>query len=220
MRKIYEFPLPNGGLGSGYMTGESSLGLVLLHEWWGLTEDIKQTADQLAEKGYRVLCPDLYRGSVATTPKEAQALALRFRAQEAISQEITGAVQCLQGFGKVALLGFCMGGALTFSSSLVLPSLHAAICFYGLPHEDKLVVDALRVPFLGHFAQKDRWCSPHRVAVLAQRLEEAKADFEIYHYEAEHAFCNPSRTEVYHPEYAALAWERSFLFLQRCFGRL
>ena len=117
MGEIIQFNRPDGKTCPGYLaepkTGSSAPGFVVIQEWWGLNDQIKKTADRLADAGYRALVPDLYRGKVATASDEANHLMANLNFPDAAGQDIRGAVQYLkQSSKKVAVGGFCMGGAL------------------------------------------------------------------------------------------------------------
>ncbi len=217
------FKRPDGQMASGYLAtpaeGSQAGGLVVLQEWWGLNDQIKQVADRLATVGYQALVPDLYQGKLATSPAEAQELMMGLNWGEAASQDIQGAIHQLKNSDqkpnqKVAVIGFCMGGALTLISAANLTGVDAAVCFYGIPPAEAADPSQIRIPVQAHFANQDDWCTPALIAQLEEKLQQAPASYELYRYDAEHAFFNDQRPDVYNPEAAQAAWDRSLSFLK------
>lgn len=215
--RLLSYARPDGGSASGYWVGkaEPGPGLVVIQEWWGLNEQIKKTADQLACQGYRVLVPDLYRGTVATEASQAQMLMTSLNWGDAVSQDIQGAVNYLTSHGssQVAVLGFCMGGALTLLAAAGVSGLRAAVCFYGIPPLEVTDLSQIGIPVLAHFAQSDDWCTPELVNTLEQTFQRGGVNYELHRYQAQHAFINESRPEVYAPAAAEIAWQRTTDFL-------
>ncbi len=196
--------------------GDGAPGFVMIQEWWGLNEQMKGLADRLAAEGYRVLVPDLYRGKLTTAVEEANHFMGNLDFPGAASQDIRGCVQFLkQTSKKVAVGGFCMGGALTIIAAVKVPEVDAGVCFYGIPPGEAADPKEIRVPFIGHFANTDDWCTPAAVDKLEASLEAGKVDFTLHRYDAQHAFMNASRPEVYDEACAKQAWERSLEFLSK-----
>src|ERR671935_2002514 len=138
MGKTVSYKRPDGKSVNGYLAepaaGAKAPGMVVIQEWWGLNDQIKGVADKLAKAGYRALVPDLYRGKVALEANEAEHLMDGLNFGDAAGQDIRGAVQKLkQSSPKVAVMGYCMGGALTILSSVFVPETDAAVCWYGVP---------------------------------------------------------------------------------------
>ena len=138
MGNIIQFKRPDGKTCPGYLAsakGDAGApGFVVIQEWWGLNPQIKKTADRLAEGGYHALVPDLYRGKVASAADEAAHMMAGVNFPDAAEQDIRGAVQYLkQTSKKVAVGGFCMGGALTLLAAGRVPEMDAGACFYGIP---------------------------------------------------------------------------------------
>jgi carboxymethylenebutenolidase len=217
---MIQFNRPDGKTCAGYLsapkTGSGAPGFVVIQEWWGLNDQIKKTADRLAEAGYRALVPDLYRGKVATAADEANHLMANLDFPDAAGQNIRGAVQYLkQSSKKVAVGGFCLGGALTILSALRVPEMDAGACFYGIPSVDAAELAKIKVPLTCHFANRDDWCTPAKVNDLEAALKLSKSSFELYRYDAQHAFMNESRPQVYDPSSAKLAWDRTLAFLKK-----
>jgi len=210
---------PDGRTCPAYLanpTTGSGPGFVMIQEWWGLNEQMQGLAERLAAQGYRVLVPDLYRGKVTVSPDEANHLMTGLDFLDAGTQDVRGCVQHLkEGSRKVAVGGFCMGGALTVIAAVHVPEVDAAVCWYGIPPAEAADPAKIRVPFQGHFANQDDWCTPAAVDALEAGLVKAGVLHEVYRYDAQHAFMNEARPEVYDADAAELAWQRTADFLQR-----
>jgi carboxymethylenebutenolidase len=216
MGSTIEFVRPDGGKTKGYlaMAGQGRPGVVVIQEWWGLNDQICGVADRFARAGYNALAPDLYKGRVTTEADEANHLMTALDFAGATHQDLRGAAQHLRGqSGKVAVMGYCMGGALTIAAAVHVPEVAAAVCLYGIPPKDFADPAKIRVPLQGHFANKDDWCTPAAVDDLENTLKEAGVTHEIYRYEAAHAFAN-ERSGAYDVACANQAWERMTLFLR------
>lgn len=220
MGEMMQVKRPDGKTCPAYLAtpkGTNGPGFVCLQEYWGLNDQIKRTADRLAEAGYRVLVPDLYRGKVATAADEATHMMSNLDFPDAAEQDIRGAVRHLTQTAKkkVAVGGFCMGGALTLLAAIRVPEMDAGACFYGLPPVDPAEFKKIKIPLICHFANRDDWCTPAKVNDLEGMLKQSKSRFELYRYEAKHAFMNEARPGVYDSASAALAWERTLSFLKK-----
>ena len=220
MGTMIEFKTPGGGRAPGYLAtpkaGEKAPNLVVIQEWWGLNSQIKATADRFAAAGYRALVPDLYRGRVTSEPDEANHLMTGLDWGGATDQDVRGALQYLKGNGrKAAVLGFCMGGAITVIAGVKVKETDAVVCFYGIPPAQAADPRKMRVPFQGHFANKDDWCTPAAVDALAGQLKASGATHELFRYEAQHAFFNQERKDVYDATAAKQSWERALAFLKQ-----
>ena len=207
---------PAGGVsGGGVSGGGDAPGVVVIQEWWGLNGQIKGVADRLAGEGYRALVPDLYRGRVTQSPDEANHMMTGLDWAGATGEDVRGAVQHLKaGGGKAAVLGFCMGGAITIIAGVKIPELDAAVCFYGIPPVEAADPAEIRVPFLGHFANEDDWCTPDAVNGLEGKLTSGGIQYTLHRYDAQHGFFNEQRPEVHHAVASKEAWERSLAFLR------
>lgn len=187
---LTDFARPDGGKTKGYLAtaGQGRPGIVVIQEWWGLNDQICGVADRFARAGYNALAPDLYKGRVTTTPDEANHLMSSLDFPDATHQDLRGAARYLQAqSGKVAVMGFCMGGALTIAAAVHVPEIEAAVCYYGIPPKDFANPAEIRVPFQGHFANQDDWCTPAAVDDLETALKAAGILHEIYRYNAAHA---------------------------------
>jgi carboxymethylenebutenolidase len=200
--------------------GKARGAVVLIHEWWGLNDHIRGIADRLAGEGFTVFATDLYGGRTTKDATEAEQLmgALDWGKATAALRAATEALRQRSPGTKVALMGFCMGGALTLLAAANDPTLDAAVPFYGIPPEQAADVSRIRAPVLGHFARNDDWCTPARVDALEQKLKEAHVAADIHRYDAGHAFFNDTRPEVYSPDNAKTAWTRTVAFLHAKLG--
>ncbi len=224
MGKTIDFPRTSGGTAKGYLAEAKDAkapGVVVIQEWWGLQGQIKAVCDRLAEAGFTALAPDLYGGKVIPYHDSAAANAtmnsLDFKRSTA--EEVRGAVKYLAARGgKVGLTGFCMGGAVTVIGAVHIPELSAAVDFYGIPPDAAAKPEDIRVPFQGHFASQDDWCTPEVVSGFEKRLKAAGKTFELYRYPGHHAFMNSERKEVHDPGAAKQAWDRMVAFFKKHLG--
>ena len=193
-------------------------GVVLIQEYWGLNAHIKNLTNRLARAGFYVLAPDLYHGKLAHNAKEASALMNELDTLHAV-REIEGAVDLLRTLPgcnkKVGVIGFCLGGALSFASACHIADLAAVVAFYGVPQTDKVDYANVTAPIQAHFAADDRWASKEKAESIQAALAKRGASMELFTYDAPHAFMNDTRPEVYDPAAATLAWSRSVEFLNK-----
>jgi carboxymethylenebutenolidase len=191
--------------------------LLLLHEYWGLNDWVKSVADRLANDGYLALAVDLYKGKVATDPKEAMALMAAKDDQWDIAVEVAGLgwLKSNGGGAKIATLGWCMGGGESLKASLADPKdVSATVMYYGLPITDVDKLKTLRGPLLGIWAKRDGWITPDKVKAFDEALTKAGVPHEFHYYDADHAFANPSGGS-YNPEAAKDAWQKTLAFLAK-----
>ncbi|MDE2131576.1 MAG: dienelactone hydrolase family protein [Betaproteobacteria bacterium] len=214
---MIDFKRPDGSSCRGYLAlaGQGRPGMVVIQEWWGLNAQICGIADRLAAAGYNALAPDLFKGRIAQDADEASHMMNGLDFSGATHEDIRGAVRHLLSLSpRVGVMGFCMGGALTIASAVHVPEVSAAVCFYGIPPRDFADPAQIRIPFQGHFARHDAWCTPALVNEISSAMTAAGNPPEIYEYDAEHAFFNQMRPEVYDAESSKLAWERTLTFLK------
>lgn len=219
MGSMIDFKRPDGSSCKGYVAeaGKGKPGIVVIQEWWGLNDQICGVADRFARAGYNALAPDLYKGRVTQKPDEANHMMSGLDFVGASDQDIAGAVKHLAGLGsggggKVAVMGFCMGGALTIAACARIPGIAAGVPFYGIPPGQLADPAKIKVPLQGHFANKDDWCTPAAVNELEKTMKGAGQSPEIFRYDAAHAFSN-ERSEAYDVKSANAAWERMLAFL-------
>ena len=197
-------------------------GMVVIQEWWGLTDQIKGVADKLAKAGYRALVPDLYRGKIALEANEAKHLMEGLNFGDAAGQDIRGAVQYLKKDSpKVGVTGFCMGGALTVLSAVNVPEADAEVIWYGYPPLQYVDASKIKAPLLGHWALHDQAFAISGVDELEKKLKAANVKYEFHRYDAKHAFANEiadtKKLDMlkYDPKAAEQAWKRTMEFLDR-----
>jgi carboxymethylenebutenolidase len=220
------FKRPDGESVEAYLAQpnnpENAPGVVVIQEWWGLDDEIKNVADRLAKAGYRALVPDLYRGKLALEANEAEHLMNDLNFGDAASQDIRGAVQYLKATGssKVAVTGFCMGGALTVLSAALVPECDGTVVWYGYPPLEYVDAPAIRKPMLAHWALHDEFFSIAGVDELEEKMKAAGVSYVFQRYDARHAFANPKSDSrhlpllQYNPAAADLAWEHTMNFLK------
>jgi carboxymethylenebutenolidase len=198
-------------------------GIVLLQEWWGVNNQIKKVAESLKNLGWQILVPDLYKGKVAIEANEAKHLMNGLNFVDAASQDVRGAVQYLKnnGASKVAVTGFCMGGALTCLAAAHVQELDCAVIWYGYPSPELMEGKKIKIPLLGHFALHDEAFDISGVDELEKKLNKQKSNFEFFRYDAKHAFANEEADSKnlpylqYNEDAKKLAWTRTVTFLNK-----
>ncbi len=190
--------------------------VLLIHEWWGLNDQIKAVAAEYAEQGYVALAVDLYDGGSATKPEGAMALMKAVDpavATETLVAWIDWLKKSDRTTGKVGTVGWCFGGGWSLNASLATP-VDATVIYYGNVAKSADQLASLQSPVLGHFGTLDQNINKTMVDGFEAAMSEAgKADMLAVHwYEANHAFANPSGAR-YDAEDAKLAWDRTLAFL-------
>jgi carboxymethylenebutenolidase len=222
MGELIQFPA-NGRTASGYLAIPQSgkgPGLIVIQEWWGLVDHIKQVCDRFAAEGFVSLAPDLYEGKVTRSPDEAGKLFMALNIAKAGS-DIRGAAEALVGRAevtsqRVGVLGFCMGGQLALFAAMEYPDrIAAGVDFYGVHPNVRIDPARLKVPVMAHFGKRDSGVKEQDARALVGKIEKAGGNVEAHFYDAEHAFFNDTRPTVYHKESATLAWNRTLAFLRR-----
>lgn len=196
-------------------------GIVVIQEWWGLVQHIKDVSRRLAHAGYVALAPDLYHGEATSEPDEARKLAMGLDMDRALN-EIMAAARTLQKMDevmpkKIGVVGWCMGGAaalgvVTWQSDV---EIGATVAFYGRPPavED---VAKIQTPVLGLYGSEDSGIPVRSVREFEEALQTHRIPHEIHIYEgAQHAFFNETRPNIYHPEAAKDAWQKTLDWFQR-----
>lgn len=211
-------PTASGGTATGALAVPAQTpapAILLIHEWWGLNDQIKAVAAEYANQGYIALAIDLYGGQVAASPDEARAL-MGALDQEAATQAVAAAVDYLRGHeagtGKVGTVGWCFGGGWSLNASIAAP-VDATVIYYGNVTRTPEQLADLQGPVMGHFGTLDGFINQDMVSGFELAMAEAgKADqLTVYWYEADHAFANPTGAR-YDEADAALSWERSLEF--------
>ena len=210
----------NGAAGSGYLAVPAAgggPGVIVLQEWWGLVDHIKDVADRFAAEGFVALAPDLYRGESTTSPDDAGKLMMALDIGR-VEKDLRGAVRYLQGHAavtaaKVGTVGFCMGGQLSLYAACENPAVGACVVFYGIHPNVKPNLAALEAPVLGFFAERDAFVPPEAARQLERDLEAAGKSADVTVFDgADHAFFNDTRPDVYDAVRAAECWSRMLAF--------
>lgn len=212
----------NSGKASGYLASpaEPGPGVIVIQEWWGLVPHIEHVADRLADAGFTALAPDLYHGKKAKGPDEAGKMMMSLRIDEA-ARDLDGAISYLAALPavkseRVGTIGFCMGGALSLYAASRNQNVGACVVFYGGHPNVQPDLASLQAPVLGIYAGRDTFVSPAVVADLDSRLSAVGKRHEFHTYaDAQHAFFNDDRPEVYDAVAAADAWTKTLAFLRR-----
>ncbi len=212
-----------GTLARGYLAAPADASeplpaVIMIHEWWGLNDNIRAMADRLAAEGYLVLAVDLYGGRIAETAPEARGLMQELlgnqpRAEENLRQAYTFLEET--GAPAIAAIGWCLGGHWSLRTALLFPErLDAAVMYYGQVVLDEQVLAPLEVPLLGIFAAEDKGIPVDSVESFRAALDRLDKEFTIEIFPGVgHAFANPSGSN-YAPEAAAAAWRLTLDFLQ------
>lgn len=206
--------LIDGALALPAGTGKAPA-VIVVHEWWGLTDHIVGIAERWAAEGFVALAPDLYRGAIARPgdADTARALMTGLDAARAVA-DLRGAVDFLRAHdrcsGAVVITGYCMGGALSLRLVAGQAGLAAAMPFYGVPGAVDL--STVSCPVQLHVAQHDDWVTPALAEQAAGAMRRGGAAVEVHAYDAQHAFCNDTRPEVYDASAAAAAWAAAVRF--------
>lgn len=193
--------------------------VLLIHEWWGLNDQIKAVAAELASLGYLALAVDLYDGKVVQSRDEAAALMKAVDPGAAIDRLVAG-IDWLRkdprGSGKVGTVGWCFGGGWSLRASTAAP-VEATVIYYGDVTLPTAQLAQLQGPVLGHFAARDAWINKPMVDGFQRAMDEAGKSLTVYWYEADHAFANPTGAN-YNAADAKLAWERTQGFFRANLG--
>lgn len=186
---------------------ESDKAVIIIHEWWGLNDHIKDIADRYASEGFVAIAPDLYRGEVATDPDRASKMMNALDIEDGLDT-IENAIEAASlslDISHFGITGFCMGGTYALRAACELEGLSAAAPFYGdIPSDD--VLQKLRTPTLFISGTKDGWINPEKVAELEDAAERFELPVRSIKYDADHAFFNNTRPEVYDETAARDAW--------------
>jgi carboxymethylenebutenolidase len=192
--------------------------IVVIHEWWGLNDWVKEQASKLADQGYVALAVDLYRGKVATTPDMAHEL-MRGLAEDRAGRDLRAAVAFLRAQpnvkkDRVGSIGWCMGGGYSLQTALLEPELAASVINYGHLATEAENLQKINAPILGIFGGQDRGIPVDDVRKFEAALKGMGKKVEIVIYpDAGHAFENPNNKTGYRADDAADAWQRTLKFL-------
>jgi carboxymethylenebutenolidase len=192
--------------------------IIVVHEWWGLNDWVKEQASKLAEQGYEALAIDLYRGKVATTPETAHEI-MRGVPEDRAKRDLHAAFEFLQSQSdvrkdRIGAIGWCMGGGYSLDVALQESTLAADVINYGHLATDTEALRKINAPILGLFGGQDQGIPPADVKKFADTLNKMgkKIDVKIYD-DAGHGFENPNNKAGYRADDAADAWKRTVSFL-------
>lgn len=192
--------------------------VIVIHEWWGLNDWVKEQASKLADQGYAALAIDLYRGQVAEKSDMAHELS-RGVPQDRAQRDLHAAFEFLQSQpnvkkNRIASIGWCWGGEYALDVALQEPTLAATVINYGSLVTDPASIQKIHAAILGNFGGKDKGITPEDVGKFEAALKQAgkRADIKIYP-NAGHAFENPTNKGGYRAADAADAWQRTVKFL-------
>lgn len=208
---------PSGGTAMGVVAMPAKLPaptVLLIHEWWGLNDQIKSVAAEFAKMGYIALAVDMYGGNVATDRDGAKALMKGVTAASG-TEQVVALTQWLKNHkdstGKVGTVGWCFGGGWSLNASIAT-DVDATVIYYGRCNKSAAELATLNSPVLGHFGTLDKSINADMVGGFEAAMAEAgKSDLTVHWYEANHAFANPTGSR-YDEADAALAWDRTRAF--------
>ena len=192
--------------------------LIVIHEWWGLNDWVKEQASKFADEGYVALAVDLYRGKVADNADLAHEL-MRGVPEDRATRDLKAAYDFLSAQpdvkkDRIGSIGWCMGGGYSLDVALAEPHLAADVINYGHLATDPDQLKKIQAPILGLFGGQDRGITPEDVKKFQQAMEKLgkKIDVKIYP-DAGHAFENPNNKQGYRAEDTSDAWQRTVAFL-------
>lgn len=190
--------------------------VLLIHEWWGLNNQIRAVTTEFAREGFVALAVDLFDGKVATAAEDAQRLTQAVDPEQATGT-LTAWVDWLKAdsrtTGKVGVVGWCFGGGWALNASIAAP-VDATVIYYGRVERSAEDLAKLNGPVLGHFAEQDQWINQEMVGRFEAAMEEAGKSLEVHWYSANHAFANPTGAN-YDREDAQQAWTRTLEFFRQ-----
>jgi len=190
--------------------------VLLVHEWWGLNDQIKSVARSLADEGYVALAVDLYDGQVAADPDAARGYmqeVVDVEARDTLASWIAW-LRAHEAVGeRLGTVGWCFGGGWSLNASIDSP-VEATVVYYGRVNQPKSELARLAGPVLGHFATEDQWINREMVSGFEANMTALGKPFTDYWYEAQHAFANPT-TGRYDATDAMLAWQRTTDFFAK-----
>jgi carboxymethylenebutenolidase len=203
--------------------GETTSGIIVIHEWWGLNDNIRTMTDKLAGQGYVALAVDLYGGRSADDPQQAQQLMqAAMQDPSAADSNLRQAYQFLtekQGIKKVGTIGWCFGGGWSLNTAILLgDKIDATVVYYGRPVTDSDQLEKIQTPILGLYGAEDTGIPVEQVREMESELKALGKTVDIHVYPgASHAFANPSGNR-YQPAAAKDAWTRTVAFFKQYLG--
>ena len=192
--------------------------IIVIHEWWGLNDNVRAMANRLAGEGYIVLAVDLFGGASATTPEQARHQMLRVvenpRAANENIRQAYEFVDATAGAPRIGSLGWCFGGGWSLNTAMLLPDeIDATVIYYGQVTDDEERLRPISSPILGLFGAQDQGITVESVQNFEAALERLRKNYDIHIYPgADHAFANPTGT-AYNAAAAEDAWQKTVEFL-------
>jgi carboxymethylenebutenolidase len=195
--------------------------VLVIQEWWGLNDWVKDQARALAKEGYAALAVDLYRGKVTSKQEEAHQLMMGLPPERAM-RDLKGAHAFLQSRAdvkkdRIGAIGWCMGGRYSLALAVDEPTLAAAVAYYGAPPTDDAAIAKIKAPVLGNFGAEDKGPSPEQVKAFEAAMKKAGGTVDVKIYPgAGHAFANVNNPwKGYKEDAARDAWARTVAFLAK-----
>lgn len=194
---------------------EATAAVVLIHEWWGINDHVRDVAGRYASEGFLCIAPDLFRGKTTQDSKEAAKLMHELDTVDGIETIEQAVIEAKRTYKvqKIGITGYCMGGTFALRGACEIEELAAAATFYGDIPEEKVLAN-LKVPTIFFAGTRDAWISPEKVSVLKEAADKYALPIEVVSYDADHAFFNDTRPEVYNAAAAADAWQRVLKFFR------
>lgn len=194
--------------------------LIVIHEWWGLTDWIKENARDFARMGYVALAIDLYHGGLTNDPQEASRLMMSVPKERATA-DLRAAFEYLANLkevnpSKIGVIGWCMGGSYTFIAAVNLPKLAACVIDYGKVDTSRSAIEGITCPVLCNFAALDKGYTPEmgKEFEAAMKSDGKQIEFHIYP-GVNHAFMNPNNAAGFNEAQTKIAWKNIYVFLDR-----
>jgi len=187
--------------------GGSNKAVLIIQEWWGLNDHIKDIAGRYSDEGFVAIAPDLYRGKLAKDSAEAGGLMQALAIEDGLDtiRNAMDAAREKYGISHFGITGYCMGGTFALRAACELEGISAAAPFYGdIPPED--VLENLSTPVIFISGTRDQWINPEKVGALEEVAEKYELPVTSVKYDADHAFFNNTRPEVYDETAARDAW--------------
>lgn len=181
--------------------------VMVIHEWWGLNDHVKDIAGRYADEGFIGIAPDLYRGKVATNPEDASKMMHSLEIEDGLLtiSKAAEAAREQYGLSHLGITGYCMGGTFALRTACELTGFSGAAPFYGDIPEDE-ILKKLSTPTIFISGTRDGWITPEKVAILEDAAERFELPVHSVKYDADHAFFNNTRPEVYDEDAARDAW--------------
>ena len=189
--------------------GEHTPAVLLIQEWWGLNDHIKDIAGRYAAEGFIAIAPDLYRGKIATNPDDASKMMHDLQIEDGIDtiRNAVAAARAEFGNAHFGITGYCMGGTYALRAACEVEGISAAAPFYGDIAPEEVLKD-LSVPVVFVSGLRDAWINPEKVGELEAAAEKYDLPVEVLKYDADHAFFNDTRPDVYNESAAKDAWAK------------